>query len=708
MRTVRLAQPNALAGRRVRVDREAGRIRDVSILTRGPAVGHGFHVDDVMLRQVADGLNAMPRGALSRVSHPQPGQDPIFLTVGRAGAGGVRIRDGQVRGDVQLGPYARHTPAGDLWSWLLSLAEDDPTALGLSLAFRPAEYERSPDGRPLGRVRTVTAVDFTGDPAANPAGLLRTKGEGLMNEALRAYLVTIGLSAGASDEEAREFMDGLAGVQRRIADALAAEPEPQPVPAGVPASADGDNPAAPALRAERRRVKGLVQMVQMGVLPSEKLADLVESGVTPDQAKTLALGHLTHTRGPLPLADPDRAVPGVRVGRDRNRHTLGAALRDAILLRAGVSLLEFDERDEVVLDSDGKPQYRDPHPRAIQLQGASVVGLARVYLRSIGIPGAEGMAPARVIREAFDPRHARAVGLAQSTSDFPYILGDAMGKSLLTAYAEYPTLWPKWARRRTHPDFKDIKVIDMALLPTLTARPEGGEVRYVTIGESQETYTLAEFAEGVKLTRQAIINDDMDAFSRLPAMLAASARRLEDIVTLAVLTGNAAMSDGTALFHADHGNLAAGGDVGAPSVTTLNTARTAMRKQKSGDAYLALTPAVLLGPTALEGTIQELLESKLRATSNAAVDNPWQGKLEYGVHPLLDETVDADTDEATWYLTAEPRLGHGVEVCFLEDEQTPQVKSETEFDTDDVKTACRHTVAAKAVGSKGLYKNPGD
>ena len=42
---------------------------------------------------------------------------------------------------------------------------------------------------------------------------------------------------------------------------------------------------------------------------------------------------------------------------------------------------------------------------------------------------------------------------------------------------------------------------------------------------------------------------------------------------------------------------------------------------------------------------------------------------------------------------------------FLESEQSPVLKQETEWDTDDLKVAVRHCVAAKAVDYRGLYKD---
>ncbi len=47
------------------------------------------------------------------------------------------------------------------------------------------------------------------------------------------------------------------------------------------------------------------------------------------------------------------------------------------------------------------------------------------------------------------------------------------------------------------------------------------------------------------------------------------------------------------------------------------------------------------------------------------------------------------------------------EVAFLDDEPEPVARQETEFDTEDLKFAIRHTLAAAALGWQGFYKNVG-
>jgi hypothetical protein len=158
----------------VDVDREAGVIRGVSLMTEGPARGWGFWCDEVLMVQLAEQINAAPNGIKVRTSHPEiTGSDGAFYLVGRARDAVV---DGnQLRVDIHLGAYAKSSPQGDLWTYLLDIATSDPSVLGLSVMFQQAPtQEREIDGSrvPCGRSAAVYAVDFTDNPAANEHGML--------------------------------------------------------------------------------------------------------------------------------------------------------------------------------------------------------------------------------------------------------------------------------------------------------------------------------------------------------------------------------------------------------------------------------------------------------------------------------------------------------------------------------------------------------
>ena len=206
---IRLSQPNALSAGGLTVDRENRAIRGVSIVTRGPAIGHSFLVDQVMLSQVSTAINAKSKGVKVRLAHPElsggmfgGGTDAIEVQLGRAK--NARLDGDRVRGDIEFGKYASKGPKGDMPDYLMSLAEEDPEAAGLSIQFMQDEFETAADGSTLGRVADVFAVDFVGDPAANAGGLLSTKGDEQMKMTakVRKHIEGLGMTKGLSDAEA--------------------------------------------------------------------------------------------------------------------------------------------------------------------------------------------------------------------------------------------------------------------------------------------------------------------------------------------------------------------------------------------------------------------------------------------------------------------------------------------------------------------------
>lgn len=296
-------------------------------------------------------------------------------------------------------------------------------------------------------------------------------------------------------------------------------------------------------------------------------------------------------------------------------------------------------------------------------------------------------------------RHA----LAQSTSDFDNILLDAANKTLRQGYDEQAKNWDQWARRATAPNFKNINRVVLSEAPTPTSRNEGGPITYTTISDGKETYTLVEYTSGIKLTRRALINDDLDAFNRIPTMQGASCARLEDDVAYGILTTNAALADGTALFdESTHKNRVTTGKA-VISVTSLAKTSTLIRVQKGigGVSPLNLEPAILLVPVALEVVAMQTLGAVDPAKNNATV-NPFSGRYRLVTNPRLDTS-----DAKIWYLLTDPNRFDTVEVCFLEDEPAPVLRQEVEFDTEDVKYAVRHTVAAKALDYRGVAQNDG-
>lgn len=188
----------------------AGLIRGAAIVTRGEALGHNLWIDREFVTSVAAQINANPTGTKSRFAHPGLSGDGLGKALGRMRAGRV---DGDIaRADLHFFESAHETPSGDLAAYVMDLAEEDPTALAVSISFwddvgaqdrHRAEHEDadghfvSPDADntqnyPHARLARLRAADVVDEPAANPGGLFGA-GQGLVREAEALTEFVLGL-----------------------------------------------------------------------------------------------------------------------------------------------------------------------------------------------------------------------------------------------------------------------------------------------------------------------------------------------------------------------------------------------------------------------------------------------------------------------------------------------------------------------------------
>ena len=107
---------------------------------------------------------------------------------------------------------------------------------------------------------------------------------------------------------------------------------------------------------------------------------------------------------------------------------------------------------------------------------------------------------------------------SHSTSDFPAILAGVTNKTLRNAYDTAPRTYPAIARRTTVADFKLVHRLQLGEAWQLEKVNQSGEFKRGTIGEAQESYRIETFGKVIGITRQVLINDDLDAFTRVPAL----------------------------------------------------------------------------------------------------------------------------------------------------------------------------------------------
>ena len=200
------------------------------------------------------------------------------------------------------------------------------------------------------------------------------------------------------------------------------------------------------------------------------------------------------------------------------------------------------------------------------------------------------------------------------------------------------------------------------------------------------------------MTRQTIINDDLNAFADLPAKFGRAAANLESDIVWGIVTTNAALNDGTALFHANHGNLGSG----VIAVAGLDAGRSAMRIQKSLDGqFINVMPQFLIVPAAKETIAQQYTSADFVSAKSSDI-NPFKSSLQVLVEPRLDAT-----STAVWYLAADPMTIDTIEYCYLDGNEGVYIETRNGFEVDGMEIKARLDFAAKAIDYRGLYKSSG-
>lgn len=364
---------------------------------------------------------------------------------------------------------------------------------------------------------------------------------------------------------------------------------------------------------------------------------------------------------------------------DRRDAMFMAGARDALLIRAGVKV-------------------SDPAPAAAELRRMSVASMAETCLRLAG-RSTEMMSKSQIVAEAFAMRRAYA---GHTTSDFPTLLSNSVHKSLMIGYAEAVSTFRAWTDETEIQDFRPTTLTRLSAAPGLLPVLEGGEIREGSFDEETNApIQLRKFARIFTITREAIVNDDLGAFSTLPQAFGASAARLEADVTYGLLLGNPALEDGLPLFHASRGNV--DGTAAPLSVATLGKARAAMRKQRSNGGYVDILPRVLLVPVSLETAAEQLIASIVDPGKNNDTAQPeWIKRLIV----VADPRLDADSETA-WYLVGEPRQQSGIVRAYLQGEPRPAFEEDIGFEIEGMRIKARLEFAAAVADYRGLFRSVG-
>lgn len=304
---------------------------------------------------------------------------------------------------------------------------------------------------------------------------------------------------------------------------------------------------------------------------------------------------------------------------------------------------------------------------------------------------------------AMDKMGMVAAAFTHSTSDFGNLLMNVANKSMMKGYEEAGETFQLWTSKGSLPDFKAAMRVDLNTFPSLLKVAEGAEYKYATIGDRGEQVQLATYGRLFSITRQVVINDDLDAMVKLPRLMGRAAIRTVGDLVYATLTANPVMSDGVALFHATHANLAAAGSV--ISTASVDAQQVLMATQKDGAAVLNIQLAHLLVPVALRGLANTVRASEYEVGASSK-NNTTPNFVRETFDVIAEPRLDAASATA-WYGIANASTTDTVEVSYLDGNETPTLEQQAGWSVDGTEFKVRMDAGVKALSFRGLSKNPG-
>ena len=333
----------------------------------------------------------------------------------------------------------------------------------------------------------------------------------------------------------------------------------------------------------------------------------------------------------------------------------------------------------------------EPKPEVRQYMGESLLDMARGSLTRAGV-STRGMSADEVFTRAGE----------HSTSDFPLVVSNAMNKTALASYQAASSPLKRLGRQRTLSNFKTATSIRLGEMGRLEELSESGEITATSRAENGESMKLATYARGITVSRQLMIDDDLGMLGDMTAAFGEAAAQTEADILVDLITSNPALNDGTAVFDASRGNVAAtgtplgdAGDIGA-----VENARKAMRSFTGldGKTLINVSPKYLVVGPESESNAERLLATIYPATTGDA--NVFASKLSLLVEPRIDDL--------RWMIFADPGRLATIQFGYLSSAQGVQIQRAEAWSALGMKFRAWLDFGAGWLDWRGAYLDAGE
>lgn len=232
------------------------------------------------------------------------------------------------------------------------------------------------------------------------------------------------------------------------------------------------------------------------------------------------------------------------------------------------------------------------------------------------------------------------------TSDFGTALRDAGRKILIKIGGERELEYQTIAERQDLSNFQKTTLVDVDNFPILKKLKEGGEISHGTITDGGFDVWLQTFARGMRVSRQAFVNDGLGIFENAVRSMGYTIPQQKNDIVFAALVMEAVKvaQGGTSKALLPGVNLLANGsdltDVNLDAAYTL----MAGRKRRDG-SFSSVKPKYLVTGLALRNQAIQLTRANLEALGKVNVNT--------GLTPMIDPSIKGKT----WFLLGDPKAG---------------------------------------------------
>lgn len=301
-----------------------------------------------------------------------------------------------------------------------------------------------------------------------------------------------------------------------------------------------------------------------------------------------------------------------------------------------------------------------------------------------------------------------------STGSFSIITQDAINKSMMLGYVEFPSTWRGPMRQGSSvADFKKIHRMQLGAVPNLPIWNDTKDPDVASFANEEETYAVECRSLALDFNYKTIVNGQLDLLTRVPMKLGDAAARTVNAFAWSQVLRNPLMRDGQKLFSAPAGARKRA-NIKTGTVSNYTTALQDLKSQmaqmrgantpegEEGHDTLNLQGRYLAFPSALETVMLQLIRSIADPNAaHAGVFNP-NTRLIPVMEPLLDAA-----SQTGFYLFAEPTRCETVEVTFLQGQEEPK----TRMILNERKLSQEHivlqTFGAKALDWRGMQYHTG-